>query len=79
MVVVDVKKGPVDALNVCALISFFLCFFDFTFMCSKHVFVVQVEMMMMMMMMMMMRSEEPRLSEESSDLLIVAFTGFKFE
>jgi len=72
-----VKKAPVDALNVCALISFFLCFFDFTFMCSKHVFVVQVEMMMMMMM--MMRSEEPRLSEESSDLLIVAFTGFKFE
>jgi len=78
MVIVDVKKGPADALNVCALISFFLCFFDFTFMCSKHVFVVQVEMMMMMMMM-MMRSEEPRLSEESSDLLIVAFTGFKFE
>jgi len=27
MVVVDVKKGPVDALNVCALISFFLFFF----------------------------------------------------
>jgi len=34
MVVVDVKKGPVDALNVCALISFFLFFFLF----HLHVF-----------------------------------------